>query len=61
MVTEGSKTLPMIYRKALEEIRSNRSIYGKSRIRQKFKPQSVDHHGHGAAWGPPLDGRTMER
>jgi hypothetical protein len=31
MVLEGTKTLPVVYRKVSEEIRSNLSIYGKSR------------------------------
>jgi hypothetical protein len=39
MVLEGFKTLPMIYRKVSEEIRSNWSIYEKSRIRLKDKPR----------------------
>jgi hypothetical protein len=30
LVPEGSATLPVIYTKVSEEIRSNRSIYGKS-------------------------------
>jgi hypothetical protein len=30
--SRGSETLPVIYRKVSEEIRSNRTIYGKSRI-----------------------------
>jgi hypothetical protein len=35
MVLEGTKTLPVVYRKVSEEIRSNRSIYGKSgRVRK---------------------------
>jgi hypothetical protein len=32
---EGSETLPVVYRKVSEEMRSNRSIYGKSRIDRK--------------------------
>jgi hypothetical protein len=39
LVPKGSKTLPVIYRRCQNEIRSNWSIYGKSRIRQKVKPQ----------------------
>jgi hypothetical protein len=35
LVPEGSETLSVIYRKVSEEIRSNRSIYGKSRMDQK--------------------------
>jgi hypothetical protein len=31
MVSEGTKTLPVVYRKVSEEIRSNLLIYGKSR------------------------------
>jgi hypothetical protein len=35
LVPEWSETLPVIYRKVSEEIRSNRSIYGKSGMDQK--------------------------
>jgi hypothetical protein len=35
LVPEGSKTLPVIYRKVSEEIRSNQSIYGKSKMDRK--------------------------
>jgi hypothetical protein len=35
MVPEWSKTLPVIYKKVSEEIRSKRSIYGKSGMDQK--------------------------
>jgi hypothetical protein len=38
-VLEGSETLMFVYRKVSEEIWSNRSIYGKSGISWKFKPQ----------------------
>jgi hypothetical protein len=37
MVLEGSETLPVIQRRCRNEIRSNWSIYGKSRIYHKVK------------------------
>jgi hypothetical protein len=35
LVPEGCETLPVIYRKVSEEIRSNQSIYGKSEMDRK--------------------------
>jgi hypothetical protein len=56
MLPERSKTLPVVYRKVSEDIRSNRSIYGKSRIRQKVKPQRWTTMGQGPTPGRPHQG-----
>jgi hypothetical protein len=63
---EGSKTLLVIYRRCQNEIRSNRSIYGKSRIRRKVKPRRWTTMGlgpHGAHPWPaaPLGGGVQAR
>jgi hypothetical protein len=41
---EGSETLPVIYRKVSEEIRPNRSIYGRSGMDQKVIEGTGKYH-----------------
>jgi hypothetical protein len=49
LVSEGSKTLPLIYRRYQNNIRSNKFIYCKSRIRRKVRPGARITLG-GAPW-----------
>jgi hypothetical protein len=64
MVPEGFETLPVIYRRCWNEIRSNRNIYARSRIFRKVKPRRWTTMGpgpHGAHPWHMLKGICFDR